>query len=96
MARMFWQRCPSCSRLVLTRLGVPTPCACVRDRSAPAVHDRISDDRPPPDRTTARSAAGAPGFGNPGDPASLAFLTAEQDARARRLLATVFPAGFDL
>lgn len=96
MARMFWQRCPSCSRLVLTRLGVATPCACVRDRSAPAVHDRISDDWTPPVRPTSLSAAGAPGSPNPVDPASLVFLTAEQDARARRLLATVFPAGFDL
>lgn len=91
MARLFWQRCPRCGRLTLSRVGSPVSCECAHRDSAPA---------PRPYPTSTPEASGVtpalPGFTPPPGPAPvLALMTPEQDAVARRLLATVFPNGFD-
>lgn len=92
MARLFWQRCPRCGRLTLSRLGATTVCDC-----SPGVPDPAS--RSQPANPLASGVTPALPVSTP-IPASapispLALLTPEQDAAARRLLASVFPDGFD-
>lgn len=92
MARLFWQRCPRCGRLTLSRLGATTVCDCARDIPGPASRPQAST--PLPTGATPALPVSSPIPAPPPAP-SLALLTPEQDAAARRLLASVFPDGFD-
>lgn len=92
MARMFWQRCPRCGRLTLSRLGATTVCDCSRDIPGPA--GRPQSAAPLASGVTPALPVSTPIPVPPPAPA-LALLTPEQDAAARRLLASVFPNGFD-
>jgi hypothetical protein len=106
---MFWRRCPRCGRLTLSRIGVETPCDCVTGAARGAAEGgSFPTPRPQP---AASPEAGFPGFtpalpasapvpalpplSTPAPAPRLALLTPEQDAAARRLLASVFPNGFD-
>ena len=84
MARLSWQRCAACGRLVLVRFGSSPDCSCARPGRGAA----------PPASPFPSLMAGLPKGGNDGPP-PLAFLTPEQDAVARRLLRQAFPDGFD-
>lgn len=98
MARMFWQRCPRCGRLTLTRLGAATVCDCAQEIPAPPARPLFG---PTPDAqaiTPAPAALPAPPAPAPdaAQTPALALLTPAQDANVRRLLASVFPNGVDL
>jgi hypothetical protein len=88
MARLSWQRCAACGRLVLVRFGTAPDCSCAklggvapRGRQAdPPLAGRRADCKPAPEP--------------PSSP--IALLTPEQDAVARRLLGQALPDGFDL
>ena len=86
MARLFWQRCPRCGRLTLSRLGATTVCDC--SRGVPGPESR-------PQQAASFSSGVTPALPASTPAPALVLLTPEQDAAARRLLASVFPNGFD-
>lgn len=92
MARLFWQRCPRCGRLTLSRLGATTVCDCSRGISGP--ESRSEPAAPMTSGVTPALPVSTPIPALPPLP-TLALLTPEQDAAARRLLASVFPNGFE-
>lgn len=88
MARLFWQRCPECGRLVLSRLGGTLNCPCRAADAAPAAIGPFASLPDPP--TVVGPEAALP------QPLRLALLTPEEDAIARRLLEQALPNGVDL
>lgn len=87
MARLFWQRCARCGRLTLSRVGAPVSCECAHTGAGASAHAQGS--------TPALPASAPIPLAPPPSAPVLALLTPEQDAAARRLLASVFPHGFD-
>jgi hypothetical protein len=91
MARMFWQRCPNCGRLVLARLGGAVDCECAGRPpalSAPQQPLSLGPDSSVPDRAPATTTP-PPIVRTPPRPG---LLSPEQDAAARKLLSDALPA----
>ena len=84
MARLSWQRCASCGRLVLVRFGSAPDCSCARPGAGAPLPANAS-----PALSTGHR------LGDEGGPV-VAPLTPEQDAVARRLLRQAFPDGVDI